>query len=425
MSDADRHDEPAADAGFDETADDEQPVVDEFDALTESDGAQHRRFKLQRDIKRRLDRYLTTRLPGLSRSRLQKLINEGAVTVNGAAPKSSTIVKQHDVVDVIVPPPTIKQIPAEPIPLDILYEDDQIVVVNKQSNLVVHPARSNLSGTLVNALAWHFKDVAANGIEALSSVGVDEFRPGIVHRLDKDTTGAMAVAKTDEAHWRLGRQFERRLVQKYYLAVVHGEMTPPGDAVDQPIGKHPNVLEAYAVRNDGGGFARDAVTLYRVREVFDGFSLVELELKTGRTHQIRVHLTWLGHPIVCDVVYGGDPVGAPEIARPTSPPGGQPFLTYARQKPEGVKVWDRIAQRDDLLIARPALHATVLEFRHPATEQPVRFTAPLHPDMRRLLNTLRRERPGTGPLDAPGAEVDMTVAWPDAPPADAGHSDNR
>ncbi|NBC11516.1 MAG: RluA family pseudouridine synthase [Planctomycetes bacterium] len=381
--------------------------VDEFDAVEESDGAQHRRFILQRDIKRRLDRYLTARLPGLSRSRLQKLINEGAVTVNDQTPKSSTIVKQRDVVDVIVPPPAVKQIPAEPIPLDVLYEDEHLIVVNKQADLVVHPARSNLTGTLVNGLAWYFRHASANGLEALSRVGVDEFRPGIVHRLDKDTTGAIVIAKTDQAHWRLGHQFERRQVQKHYLALVHGQMTPPGDAIDQPIGKHPSVAEAYAVRNDGGGYARDAVTLYRVRQVFDGYTLVELELKTGRTHQIRVHLSWLGHPVVTDIIYGGEPVSPAQLLDPPAAAGSQPRLTYARQKADGVKIWDRMRDRADLLIRRPALHAAVLGFAHPVTGQWMNVTAPLHADMRALLGALVERSPDSRPLTADGARVNL------------------
>ncbi len=383
------------------------PGADEFDAIEESDGAQHRRFTLQRDIKRRLDRYLTSRLPGLSRSRLQKLINEGAVTVNGLTPKSSTIVKQNDVVDVIVPPPAIKQIPAEHIPLNILYEDDHLIVINKQAGLVVHPARSNLTGTLVNGLAWYFQDIRANGLEALSSVGVDEFRPGIVHRLDKDTTGAIVVAKTDEAHWRLGKQFEQRQVQKYYLALVHGELAGPGDVIDQPIGKHPGVAEAYAVRNDGGGYARDAVTIYRVRQSFRGYTLVELELKTGRTHQIRVHLSWLGYPIVTDIIYGGEPIGPADVTDPPAAAGSQPMLTFARNKPEGVKIWDRMAAREDLLIRRPALHAALLEFRHPMTGQWMSFTAPLYADMAQLIKGLGDMSLSGAPTTAEGARVNL------------------
>lgn len=391
---------PAVPPDSDELLDPESPQVCE-----ESDHPEHRRFKLTRDLNKRLDRYLCDRLPGLSRSRLQKLINEGAVTVNGRAPKSSTKIRLGDEIDVVVPPPLIKQIPPEDIPLDILYEDNHLIVLNKQPNLIVHPARSNLHGTLLNGLAWHFRDIQSNGLEALSNVGVEEFRPGVVHRLDKDTTGCIVFAKNDEAHWRLGRQFEQRTVQKYYLAIVHGEMTPPGDVIDGPIGKHPAVTEAYAVRHDATG--RDSVTIWRVREVFDGFSLVELELKTGRTHQIRVHLTWLGHPIVSDIIYGGEPIGEPEIANPPAAAGAGPMLTFARTKPDGVKIWERMAERDDLLIFRPALHAAVLEFDHPVTEKRMSFTAPLREDMARLLQRLRTDRPKSGPLQADGARVDL------------------
>ncbi len=379
--------------------------------LTESDGSQHRRFKLQRDLAKRLDRYLRDRLPNLSRSRLQKLINEGAVKVNDKTPKASTILHDGDIVDVIAPPPTIKKIPADQIPLQILYEDEHLVVVNKQADLVTHPARSNTRGTLVNALAWYYRDIDPNGLEALSSIGVNEFRPGIVHRLDKDTTGAIVVAKTDTAHSNLQQQFEKRNVQKYYLAIVHGEMNPPGDAIDQPIGKHPTVAEAYAVRNDS--FGRDSVTLYRVREIFDGYSLVELELKTGRTHQIRVHLTWLGFPIVSDIIYGGQPVGPEDITNPSPPAGAQPYLTYARNKTQGLQIWNQMDTREDLLIRRQALHATVLQFKHPVTHQTIDITAPLHDDMAILLRSLRKHAPGDGIVENPGAIVDLDKILPD------------
>lgn len=379
----------------------EEVAVDDV----ESDGAQHRRFLLQRDIKRRLDRYLRSRLPGLSRSRLQKLINAGAVTVNEGMPKSSTMVKKGDVIDIMVPPPAFKRIPAEDIPIQVLYEDDHLIVLNKQANLVVHPARSNQTGTMVNALAWYYRAVQENGLEALSNVGVKEFRPGIVHRLDKDTTGAIIVAKTDEAHWGMGKQFEKRTIQKYYLAIVHGEMEEAGGVIDQPIGKHKNVHEAYAVRNDSSG--RDSVTLYRVREVFEGYSLVELELKTGRTHQIRVHLTWMGHPIISDIIYGGEAMGEVEFASPPVAAGAQRMLTFARTKEEGIKIWKKIDARDDILMGRPALHATVLEFDHPVTGERVEIQAPLYDDMKGVLERLRKERPKSGPLKADGAVVDL------------------
>jgi 23S rRNA pseudouridine1911/1915/1917 synthase len=384
---------------------------DEFDSVEESERPQHRRFRLQRaDIKRRLDRYLTSRLPALSRSKLQKLINDGAVMVNNKLPKSSLILKSGDVIDIDVPPPNFKVIPAEDIPLDVLYEDEQVIVLNKQADLVVHPARSNLHGTLVNGLAYYYKDARANGLQALSQLGIDEFRPGIVHRLDRDTTGAIVVAKTQSAHVELNRQFAARTVQKYYMAIVHGEMTPPGDVLDGPIGKHPQVTEAYAVRHDDTG--RSAVTIYRVREVFDGYSLVELELKTGRTHQIRVHLSWLGFPIVNDIIYGGEAVGEPELVTPPRAAGSQPYLTYARQKDEGQKLWKKLGERTDLFIRRPALHATVLQFHHPVTKKTLKITAPLPPDMARLLRELRARRYKSGPLSSDGVGVDLDVLLP-------------
>ena len=375
------------------------------DALEESDQPEHRRFKLQRDVRKRLDHYLRDRLRSLSRSRLQKLINEGAVTVNGREPKSSTILRLGDVIDVLVPPAPIKQLPAENMPLDVIHEDDHIIVINKQANLVVHPARSNVTGTLLNALAWYYRHRPDDGLDALSTVGKEEFRPGIVHRLDKDTTGCIVLAKTDTAHYRLGRQWEARNVQKYYLAIVHGQVPPPGQVIDAPVGKHSKVMQAYAVRHDSNG--RDAITLCRVREVFDGYTLVELELKTGRTHQIRVHLNWLGFPIISDIMYGGEPVGSPEIDHPPKAAGAQLMLSYARQKEDGLKVWEQMGQRTDLLIGRPALHAAVLQFRHPATDQPVTFTAPLPADMATVLGQLRTHRRQSGPLNPPDAVVQI------------------
>lgn len=378
---------------------------DPADASQESDGAQHRRFRLLKDVKLRLDRYLTKKLPGLSRSRLQRLINQGGVSINLKQPKSSTVLRLGDVVDVIVPPPPMKEVPAENIRLNVLYEDNQIIVINKQADLVVHPARSNLRGTLVNALAWYFRDVTANGMQALSSIGVDEFRPGIVHRLDKDTTGAIIVAKTDEAHWKLSRQFEARVVQKYYLALVHGEMTPPGGVVDEPIGPHPQVKEAFAVRHDES--ARNAVTLYRIREIYDGYTLVELELKTGRTHQIRVHLNYLGHPIIGDLIYGGEPFGEIELHNPPQAAGSRQMISYARNKEEGQRMWAKIGERTDMILRRPALHAAVIQFLHPTTNTPVNIQAPLPPDMAAAIRRLRAGHPKSGPLPADGAQVDL------------------
>ena len=330
------------------------------------------RFTLSRDLAKRLDRYLVDRVPFLSRTAIQRLIDEQAVTVNGRIPKAATRLHLGDVVEALLPPPPSNAIPPEDIPIDVLHEDDHLIVINKQPDIIVHPARGNRSGTLINALSWHFLHRTGGG---LSSVGQDNCRPGVVHRLDRFTSGVMVAAKNDTAHWRLGRQFEKRQTDKRYLALVHGEVEPYADRIDQPLGKHPTAREKYAVRFDDLG--KDARTTYRVRERYDGFSLLELELETGRTHQIRVHLSYLGHPIVGDDIYGGRHLLASDITSslPTEP-----------------------------LITRQALHATTLAFTHPGTEERVRFVAPLREDMRRLIAVLREHR-FKKRVDAPGSSV--------------------
>lgn len=334
-------------------------------------------FRLTRDLQKRLDKYLQDRIPFMSRTQLQRLIAEQAVTVNDRAPKAATILRAGDVVTVIVPPPPTKDIPAEEIPLDVLYEDQDLIVVNKQAELIVHPARGNKRGTLINALVWHFQNRSAG---ALSKVGAEEARPGVVHRLDRNTTGVIVVAKTDVAHWRLARQFENRTTDKRYLAVVHGRVEPVADVIDLPIGKHPVHRELMAVRYDET--AKESRTIYRVREQFRDFALVELELHTGRTHQIRVHLAHLGWPIVGDEPYGGRLVSAAEI-------GG---AGEAEVEP---------------IVRRQALHATALRLRHPLDGRPLEFTAPLWPDMRRLVALLRRHRRLADPIAPAGSRIDL------------------
>ncbi len=398
-----------------------------------SEGADRRRFVIRRDLRLRLDVYLQQRLKGISRSRIQKLIDFGGVTVNGQMPKASTGIRSGDVIDVVLPPPALRTIQPEPIPLEVLYEDDDTIVINKQAGLIVHPARSHLSGTLLNGLAHRFArqqersgrawsarqtrgfrstDAAtpvAARIEGLSQVGAAEFRPGIVHRLDKNTTGVLLVAKTDEAHWTVARQFEDRSTLKAYLAVVHGNIDSVGGVIDEPIGKHPTIREAFAVRRDSAG--KPSVTLFRVREQYRGYCLVELELKTGRTHQIRVHLSYIGHPVVGDLLYGGEPIGRHELDHPPIAAGSRPFLTFARDKTEGQRLEAAAAVREDLILAHPALHAALLRVTHPATHQPVTFTAPLHEPMLGLVRELRR-RPAPGPVAEQGCWVDLDAAVP-------------
>ncbi len=257
---------------------------------------------------------------------------------------------------VTLPTPQIKDIQAEDIPLDVLFEDEYVLVINKQPGIVVHPARSYKSGTLVNALVHH--------CDTLSS-GMYHYRPGIVHRLDKDTTGAMVVAKTDEVQWKLAEQFRNRTTSKTYLAMVHGNPELDSDQIKNLLGMHPTNREKSAVRHDAG---KEAITVYRVIERFRGFSLVELDLHTGRTHQIRVHMSHIGHPIVADDLYGGRLV--------------YPWQLQELDEP----------QPQPPVILRQALHAWKLEIDHPKTGQRLKIEAPLYQDMQNLLDMLRQYR---------------------------------
>ncbi len=317
-------------------------------------------FELSRDLKCRLDKYLTSRISFMSRSQLQHLIQSGGVTVNGVEAKPATRLRRGDSVEVVVPPPPSSEILPQPIDVDVLFEDDHLIVLNKHAGIIVHPARAEKSGTLVNALAWRFRHVSGG---ALSPVGADDARPGVVHRLDRNTTGCIVFAKTEEAHWKLGHQFEHREVDKRYLAVTHGLVEPDGFVIEKPIGPHPSREKGYrekmVVRHDELG--KPSVTIVRVRERYRlpdrAYSLVELELKTGRTHQIRVHLSDEGRPIVGDDMYGG-----------------RAFLDES-----GAVVLDR-----------QALHAALLAFQHPISGETLSFVAPLPEDMRTVIDTLRR-----------------------------------
>jgi len=240
----------------------------------------------------RLDVYVSGLVPEMTRSRVQKLIIEGGVTVNGIPSKSNYKVREGDTVSVKVPRPEPLEVTAEQIPLDIVYEDKDLLVVNKPQGMVVHPAAGNYTGTLVNALLEHCDDLSGiNGV----------IRPGIVHRIDKDTSGLLVVAKNDKAHLGLARQIKEHTVSRKYIALVHGNIAEPRGIVDAPIGRDPHNRKKMAVitRN-----SKPAVTKYRVVERFENYTLVECSLETGRTHQIRVHLAYLGHPVAGDPAYG-------------------------------------------------------------------------------------------------------------------------
>ncbi|MEE9404001.1 MAG: RluA family pseudouridine synthase, partial [Algisphaera sp.] len=234
-------------------------------------GAEKRAWTLSNDSRQRLDKYLQNRLKGISRNQIQKLIALDAVTVNGKSVKQSAALRQGDVVEVWVPPKPGVDILPEDIPLDVLFEDDQMIVINKRAGIIVHPARKYKTGTLVNALAYHLKHRSpqAQGQQGqLSDVGRDDQRPGVVHRLDMNTTGVIVFAKQETTHWLLSRQFEYRTNLKCYLALVHGCPDPPQGVIHQPLGKHPTIREAHAVRHDETG--RESTTYYRVRRRYRG-----------------------------------------------------------------------------------------------------------------------------------------------------------
>ena len=286
---------------------------------------------------------------------IQEIIKAQTVRVNGKVVKQSFRLNPGDKIELTLPEIHEKEITPEDIPLDIIYEDDDIIVLNKQANMIVHPARSNTHGTLVNALIYYS--------DRLSS-GLGKFRPGIVHRLDKNTTGVMVVTKNDIAQWKIAKQFEQRLTKKTYLAIVQGCPQLTADCIDAPLGVDPRAREKQAVRSETG---KEAITFYEVLEEFRGYSLLKVRIKTGRTHQIRIHLSYIKHPVVADDMYGGK-------------------LVYPWQ------LTDEEPSPQNPIISRVALHAYTLEFKHPTTEEMVKFEAPIPPDMQQLLTELRKYR---------------------------------
>jgi 23S rRNA pseudouridine1911/1915/1917 synthase len=310
---------------------------------------------------KRLDQYLVDRFPAYSRSIIQKIIDADAVTVNAHDVKPSYTVKRGDHIRIWLPELNDDAPEPEPIPLDIIYEDEFFLVVNKPPGMVVHPAKGHWRGTLVNALQFHF--------EQLSKIA-GTHRPGIVHRLDRDTSGLIVVAKDDLAHANLAAQFERRSVRKEYVAITCGVLDRDSDFIERPLGPHPTHREKMAIRNteDGG---KDAVSYYEVVERFDGFTFVRIYPKTGRTHQIRVHLCHVGCPILADHAYGGRrSLLLSEIVTPAGSEG-----------------------QHDVLIGRQALHANRLWLDHPRIREPMEFEAPLPGDFAITLDALRKHRP--------------------------------
>ena len=302
------------------------------------------------DVGTRLDAFLA-RDPALSRSAAARLIEEGAVLLNGGTAKPRTLLREGDTVTVTLPEPEPAEALPENIPLSVVYEDADIIVIDKPKGMVVHPAPGNPSGTLVNALLYHCKG-------QLSGIGGVE-RPGIVHRIDKDTSGLLVAAKNDAAHRALAAALEKHEIVREYHALVRGGFRDDAGTVDLPIGRHPSDRKRMAVLGEGMGKSREAITHYRVLERFSGITYLALRLETGRTHQIRVHMSHLSHPLLGDEVYGG---------------GSSPF-----------------ERRHAALLSGQCLHAARLTLAHPVSGEPLAFESPLPADFQKLLTILRTQ----------------------------------
>lgn len=301
----------------------------------------------------RLDKYLADEIEILSRSRIKRYIEAEAVSVNGKLEKPSYILQGGETIRIEIPETRPYTVESEEIPLDILHEDEEIIVLNKPPGLVIHPGAGNPGGTLVNGLVYHF-----NKLSGISG----KQRAGIVHRLDKDTSGVLVVAKTDESHMALAEQFGSRTVKKVYVGVVWGTFGSTGGTVDAPIARHHRYRQRFTVAERG----KPSVTQYNVLKEFDYLTLVELLPETGRTHQIRVHMAFIHHPVFADETYGG---GKEKVKGYASGPRDFLLSLYS-------------------VIQRQALHAKALSFCHPKSGERMTFSAPLSKDFQTLVEEL-------------------------------------
>lgn len=308
----------------------------------------------EKQRKERIDVYIVSRLPAISRSRIKTLIAEELITVDSVPIKPSHKVSPGETIEIKLKPRPQESYEPENIPLKIIYEDDNLAVIDKPAGLVVHPAQGNWSGTLVNALLWHNREL---------SKMIDGFRAGIVHRLDKDTTGLMVIAKDEFTHMELARQFSARTIDKKYQALVWGHFKKKTGMFDGNLGRHPKDRKLIAIIPEG----KPSVTHYQVIDEFELFSLVEIKLQTGRTHQIRVHFSHNGHPVFGDSVYGG-----------------------RNARFGGLTPSQRILAAEYLTIMpRQALHAKSLGFFHPVRKEDMVFDSDLPEDLAHLLEMLR------------------------------------
>lgn len=308
----------------------------------------------------RLDQYLAHHYPDFSRSQIKKAIDAGAIDVDGVVAKASHRLKNGEHLSIRLPEPRAIEAVPEDIPLSVIYEDEWLALIDKPADMVVHPAKANWSGTLANALAYRFKDLSQlNG----------PYRPGIVHRLDRDTSGVILVAKEEQTHRELGLQFEMRRIFKEYAAITAGVLDRDSDYIEGRIAHHRSERIKMIVTDDEDDEdAKDACSYYEVAERFRGFTFVKVQPRTGRTHQIRVHLASVGCPVLADKIYGGrDRVMLSDLA--SEPP-----------------------EQDEILLSRQALHAHRLRFHHPRRLEWMEFVAPLPPEFQRTLEALRRHR---------------------------------
>lgn len=304
----------------------------------------------------RIDRFLSDRLANVTRTRIQTAIGEGFIRVNGKDIKSNYRVRPLDEIVISLPePPRDTEVKPENIPLNIVYEDPHLMVINKPAGMVVHPAHENWTGTLVNALVYHFSN--------LPNMQGNEGKPGLVHRIDKDTSGLLVIAKTEQAMTALASQFFHHTIERTYQALVWGEPDPAEGTINVHLGRSPKDRRVTIAFPDGS-FGRHAITHYRILKPMHYVSLVECRLETGRTHQIRAHMKYIGHPIFSDAMYGGD-----QILR------GTVFNKYRQFVDNCFK-----------LIPRQALHARTLGFIHPATGEHIRFDSELPDDMKAAID---------------------------------------
>ncbi|WP_010588053.1 RluA family pseudouridine synthase [Schlesneria paludicola] len=338
---------------------DEEPELEPTEEVAQAPGEPLKSIVEARAHGWRVDHYLVRLYPNFSRAAFQRVLEDDGVLINGLPVKMSRRLRVNDCIEFRLPEEPDRTLPPEDIPLNILYDDDALIVINKSANMIVHPGRGNYLGTLAGALQFHF--------DRLSDVA-GKFRAGIVHRLDRDTSGVLVVAKDNTVHHHLSRQFEERTVEKEYRAITWGELSFDRDYIETHVRVSNRNRERMMVCPEGNN-SRHAATFYEVLERFNGFSFVRLCPQTGRTHQLRVHMHHLGHPIVADRLYeGNSSLSLSELV-------------------EGVSEDD-----DEVLMSRQALHALKLGFDHPVTGQRMEFEAPLPDDFQRTLDAIRKYR---------------------------------